>query len=57
MFNDSICAYTSKFDCHEWRKNRLWNEECDIVFKYYLNVLKGAYEKFSGRASKPGQIK
>jgi len=36
---------------------RLWNEECDLVFRYYLPLIKQLYEKFSGKLSKPGQPK
>jgi hypothetical protein len=57
MLFSSINPFISKFDCHEWRLKRLWNEECDIVFKYYMNVLKALYEKFSGKFAKPGQQK
>ena len=54
LFNDSILPFIKRFDCHEWRLKRLWNEECDLVFKYYMPALKALYEKFSGKYTKPG---
>ena len=54
LFNDSIIPFVKRFDCHEWRLKRLWNEECDLVFKYYMLALKALYEKFSGKFTKPG---
>ena len=54
LFNNSVNNYITKFDCHEWRLSRLWNEECDLVFKYYMVALKALYEKFSGKFAKPG---
>ena len=54
LFNISVNNYINKFDCHEWRLSRLWNEECDLVFKYYMVALKALYEKFSGKYAKPG---
>lgn len=57
LFNESIMPFVKKFDCHEWRLKKLWNEECDIVFKYYMVALKAIYEKFSGKFTKPGNTK
>ena len=57
MLIGSSLGFLSKYDCHEWRLHRLWNEECDIVFKYYMNVLKALYDKFSGKFAKPGMPK
>lgn len=54
MFNESVIPFIKKFDCHEWRKTRLWNEECDIVFRFYMPALKAIYDKFSGKFTKPG---
>ena len=57
LFNDSALPFCTKFDCHDWRLKRLWNEECDIVFKYYMSALKALYDKFSGKYTKPGMVK
>jgi hypothetical protein len=56
-FDVSIIPFISKYDSHEWRKKRLWNEECDLVIKYYYSALKQLYEKFSGKFAKPGMPK
>jgi len=50
-------AIHCQYDCHEWREKRLWNEECDIVFKYYMPAFKMIYEKNSGKYAKPGMPK
>jgi hypothetical protein len=57
MFKQSVMPFISKFDCHDWRLKRLWNEECDIVFRYYMLALKTLYDKFSGKYAKPGMPK
>jgi len=57
FFDKNMNPFISKFDCHHWRRTRLWNEECDIVFKYYMPILKALYEKYSGKLTKPGQPK
>lgn len=57
LFEQSVIPFIQRFDCHEWRVRRLWNEECDIVFKYYYLILKAVYDKFSGKYSKPGMPK
>ncbi len=57
MFEQSVVPYISKYDCHDWRKTRLWNEECDLVFRYYMTVLKTLYDKYSGKFAKPGTPK
>jgi hypothetical protein len=57
MFEQSVLPVISKFDCHDWRKKRLWNEECDNVIKFYLPLLKVVYEKYYGKYSKPGMPK
>lgn len=57
LFNNSVFPFIQKFDCHDWRLKRLWNEECDFVYKYYMTALKALYEKFSGKYTKPGNPK
>ena len=57
LMNESVLPFIKRFDCHDWRVKRLWNEECDIVFKYYLMPLKAIYEKCSGKFTKPGNPK
>lgn len=57
LFNNYALPFCKKFDCHDWRLKRLWNEECDMVFKYYMITLKSTYDKYSGRYSKPGMPK
>lgn len=54
LFDNELLKYFRGFDCHQWRKTYLWTENCDIVFKAYMPVIKMLYEKNSGRYSKPG---
>eukprot|EP00347_Sterkiella_histriomuscorum_P017828 403347825 len=57
LFEQQVFPFISKFDSHDWRLKRLWNEECDMVYKYYYKVLQALFEKFSGKFSKPGMPK
>lgn len=54
LFELDILPYLKNFDCHEWRKGKLWTEACDIVYKAYMPVLKMLYKQNSGRYAKPG---
>jgi len=44
MFEKEILPYIRNFDCHIWRKNCLWTESCDIIFKAYMPVVKMLYK-------------
>ena len=36
FFSNHLAEHLFTFsDVQEWRKKRLWNEECDMVFKGY----------------------
>ena len=56
-FETSIQPAFIKFDCHEWRKDVLWKEENDIIYKRYMPAFKKIYEKHSGRLALPGAKK
>jgi hypothetical protein len=47
----------NKYNCHTWRHERLWNEWCDNSFKFYMPVVKALFDKFGGKAAKPGEKK
>jgi len=53
LFNTYIIPFGKEFDCHSWRKEKLWNEKCDHVYKRYLGALKMIYSKYSGRYAMP----
>ena len=53
MFDKYIIPNFGSFDCHKWRKDYLWNEKCDHVYKRYLNSIKSLYDKFSGKFATP----
>jgi hypothetical protein len=56
-FNNYFSRFFGNFDCHKFRKERLWNEPCDIVFKRFLKVVQALYVKFTGKYAMPGQTK
>lgn len=31
--------FMEQFDCHAWRRKKLWNEECDLVFKKNMKLV------------------
>ncbi len=53
-FDQSDVPYILKFDSHDWRVKRLWNEQCDQVYRYYMQAFKAIYEKYSGKYTLPG---
>ena len=46
-----------KRDSSVWRKDRYYNEECDVVLKYYNRLLLKLYDNYSGMAQLPGAKK
>lgn len=54
MFSENVVPFCSKFDSHKFRKDHLWNEDCDLVFKRNLNAIKTLYNKYSGKYALPG---
>lgn len=38
-FENYFLKFFKTFDCHRFRKDRLWNEPCDLVFKRFLKVV------------------
>eukprot|EP00350_Pseudokeronopsis_sp_OXSARD2_P007807 CAMPEP_0170562572 /NCGR_PEP_ID=MMETSP0211-20121228/61310_1 /TAXON_ID=311385 /ORGANISM="Pseudokeronopsis sp., Strain OXSARD2" /LENGTH=100 /DNA_ID=CAMNT_0010879631 /DNA_START=394 /DNA_END=696 /DNA_ORIENTATION=+ len=54
LFKDHLDPFFTKFDSHRFRKEDLWCEECDLVFKRSLPALKTLYTKFSGKYALPG---
>jgi hypothetical protein len=45
MHLDQAMLTFGKHDLYlNWRKERYFNEECDIVFKHYLRVIKVTYK-------------
>jgi len=57
LVNESVKPFISKFDHQKWRIERYWNEDVDCVVKSYTPILKGAYKKYSGLKTLPGQRK
>ena len=56
-FEECLLPYFSTFKCHDWRKERLWFEENDIVYKRFNDYTEMVYQKYSGRYLKPGSTK
>ena len=54
LFTDHLDPFFSKFDSHKWRQDKLWCEECDLVYKRSLTAVKAIYQKYSGKYAMPG---
>jgi len=57
LYNDCLKQLFCKFDCHLWRKNILWCEENDLVYKRMFRAVTSLYEKYSGKYALPGAVK
>eukprot|EP00357_Protocruzia_adherens_P018951 CAMPEP_0115001676 /NCGR_PEP_ID=MMETSP0216-20121206/17531_1 /TAXON_ID=223996 /ORGANISM="Protocruzia adherens, Strain Boccale" /LENGTH=225 /DNA_ID=CAMNT_0002367083 /DNA_START=124 /DNA_END=802 /DNA_ORIENTATION=+ len=57
LFRDYLLTFMNQFNCHEFRKEYLWNEECDTVLKNYLPVLQNVYRRYSGRYTLPSHAR
>jgi hypothetical protein len=57
LFKDGMLKYMKKFDSNDFRVNQLYNESCDMVFKYYLKSIKALYAAYSGKHCKPSDSK
>jgi hypothetical protein len=55
VFEENVLPYFSKFNSMDFRKNKLWNEPCDIVLKKNLKTVKDIFAKYSGRETLPGE--
>lgn len=53
-FENYFLKFFRGFDCHRFRKERLWNEPCDIVFRRFIKVVQALYARFSGKYAMPG---
>jgi hypothetical protein len=38
-----------------WRKQRLYNEECDVLYKNNLKSLTAVFDRYSGKENVPGE--
>jgi hypothetical protein len=56
-FENHFLPYFKHFDCHKFRREKLWNEECDNTYKRFQKVLTALYTKYSGRYALPGAQK
>ncbi|CAI2364059.1 unnamed protein product [Moneuplotes crassus] len=57
LFNDGLLSYMRNFDSNDFRINKLYNESCDMVFKYYIKSMKRLYFTYSGKHTKPGETR
>jgi len=57
LLDESVRPFVMKFDHSKWRGDRFWNEEVDCIVKSYYPIFKGAYKKYSGQKTLPGQKK
>ena len=56
-FETHFLPYFKTFQCHDWRKERLWKEEIDIVLSRLLESLDLCYKRYSGKYVLPGSGK
>ena len=50
-----MLPYCKTFDFYKWRKEQLWNEECDRVYKANWSFLVKLYEEYSAESRRrPG---
>ena len=57
MFERELLPCFQKYDCHKWRKEKLWKEEVDLALKHGLPLLKEIYKKNCGKTALPGAPK
>lgn len=48
MLNNLVLPYCKGLDPFKWRLNRYWTEECDALYKIYLNALLFVFHLYSG---------
>lgn len=56
-FDNHFLPFFKQFDSHHFRRERLWNEECDNTLKRFTKVLTALYTKYSGKYALPGAPK
>lgn len=58
LLNEYVLPYCKHYDHTKWRKEQLWNEECDRVYKANWNFLNKLYDEYSAESRKrPGSKK
>ena len=57
LFEENVLPLFNKYDSHEFRKEKLWNEECDLMFKKYWKVILELFKRYSGKMAIPGTPK
>jgi hypothetical protein len=57
LVEENLKPFFSKFDCHKWRRETLWNEKSDLVYKRNMSTFDKIYKKNSGRYALPGATK
>ena len=48
FLKEYLSKFVEEFDCHKWRKEKLWKEVNDLAFKRGLQTLKEAYKSNIG---------
>jgi len=48
MINKHLNPLLTKMDPMAWRKDRYYNEECDVVLKFYNRLIVKLYDNYSG---------
>ena len=50
-----VKPFLGRFNTNKWRKNRYLNEEIDIIYTNYLEIMQTLFAKFSGKYAKGGE--
>lgn len=56
-FEKHFLPYFKTFECHNWRMERLWQEEIDILYTRFHDKLQFIYKKYTGKYATPGSNK
>ena len=57
LLNQNILPHFSTFDCHQFRKEKLWREENDVLYTRLLPAVQKLYEANTGKLALPGRPK
>lgn len=55
LFKNYLLPNMTQFNSNQWRTQKYWTEDVDIIFKAHKVILDAVYNKYSGRKAMPGQ--
>ena len=57
LLNEFFFSHAKHAHSDDWRSLRLYNEECDVVIRGYLETILAVYKRYSGKKNNPGERK